>query len=96
MEFKKTIAALAITASSAFALTAPPQETKVVCLTVHEDAKGVMYSGNCDESRNNKQEKLEILANGCAAEQISIRSTSFNGKFNVQISSCLPPNVVQL
>lgn len=97
MQFSKTIVAVAITASSAFALIGPGSEKKTICLSVQENAEGILYAGSCDESRNNKLQNLEILANGCAANQVSVSARKFpGGQYNVQVSSCLPPNVAQL
>ena len=99
MEFKKTIVAFAITASSAFALIGPmPAEYKNLCLNVYDNANGVQYAGRCDETRNNEYSKLEILENGCAEGQISLTAMKVQGseRFDIEINSCLPPHVVQL
>ena len=100
MKINKSIAVLAMSASSAFALIGPNPnlQKKTICLNVHENAKGVLFAGSCDESRNNKIQGLDLLANGCAADQVSVVATKFsaNTKFNVQVNSCLPPNIVQL
>ncbi len=96
---KKTIATLAILATSnAMAFMPPhgginPVITKV-CLGVvaHQQADGqeVRYA-TCDETDNNLQLKRELLDNECAAGQVAltIRGDS-------PIKSCLPPGVVQL
>jgi hypothetical protein len=98
MEFKKTIAAIAVTASSisSFALMPPPKATKNICLDVRQDAKGALYAGNCDQTRNNQTSGVELLANGCAVNQISLRATKYVEQFDINVRSCLPPNVVQL
>ena len=96
MKFMKTIAAVAFTATSAFALVAP-SDTKTICLNAWEDANGVLHAGNCDESRNNETLNKELLANGCAEDQISLISREVaNAKYDIEIRNCLPPNVVQL
>lgn len=99
MKVNKTVAALALSASSsAFALIAPPQDTKTICVSVYETADGVKYAGGCDEVRNNEAAGLPILENGCAANQIALTATRWSADlpYNIEIGSCLPPNVVQL
>ncbi len=98
MNFKKTIAAVAITASSAFALTPPPTAKKTICLDARETNQGTLIAGDCDQAKNNVILKKTILDNGCAAGQISLQARSWGQpeKFNIEVHSCLPPNVVQL
>lgn len=96
MEFKMTIAAIAITASSVFARPLPPTEIKTICLPNYSDSEGVAYAGNCDQARNNVRLNRPLLANGCAEDQIAITATKRNGNFNVEVNNCLPPNIVQL
>jgi hypothetical protein len=98
MEFKKTIAAVAITVSSisTFARMPGPKETKNICLDVRQDAKGALYAGNCDQTRNNQTSGVELLANGCAQEQIALRASKYGEKFDIEVRSCLPPHIVQL
>lgn len=97
MEFKKTVAALAITASSAFALMAPPEHTKTICLNAYEGADGSLYAGNCDEARNNETLQKELLENGCAKKQVSLTARKYQGgKYDIQVRNCLPPGVIQL
>lgn len=95
---KKTVAALALSASSsaAFALSPMPQATKTICLDVFEDANGLQNSGNCDEARNNEIRGVRILENGCAEGQIALVARKFSNRFDIEIHPCLPPNVVQL
>lgn len=95
----KTISAFVLSASSAFALIGPrPMDHKTICLDAHEDKDGVLYSGTCDQSANNQNEKLKLLANGCAEGQISfvVSKPKSQKKYNVTIPACLPPHAVQL
>lgn len=96
MNFKLTIAAVALSASSAFALIGPGTQIKTICLGSSTDANGVQYAGNCDESANNKTLQKPLLPNGCAADQISVTAYGYQNKFNVEVTNCLPPNVAQL
>ena len=95
---KKTIAALALGASSssAFALMPPPIATKTICLAVAEDANGVQRATSCDASANNVTSGVPLLANGCAEDQVSLVALKFGNRYNINIASCLPPNVTQL
>lgn len=97
MKIKTTVAALALSASSSsFALMAPPTQTKTICLEVYETAEGVSYSSGCDASSNNVELGLTILENGCAVDQVALIAHKYGRRFDIQISSCLPPNVAQL
>lgn len=95
---KKSIAALALTASStsAFALGFPPSETKTICLDVYENEDGVKYAGGCDQAKNNATLEKPLLANGCAEGQVSLVAQKFSQNFDINVHSCMPPNVVQL
>ena len=100
MGFQKTLAAFAVTASSAFALIGPmpAAEFKNICLAVYDNADGAKWAGQCDQTRNNEIKGLELLENGCAEGQISLTATKHqpSERFDIEIYSCLPPNVVQL
>jgi hypothetical protein len=99
---KKSIAALALSASSAsaFGLLFEPQNTeiKTICLGVYEDEQGVKYAGGCDEANNNGLLSKPLLSNGCAEGQIALTAKKWPNaeRFDIEIASCLPPNVVQL
>jgi hypothetical protein len=91
LKMKKTIASVALLASSStFALIGPgPRpEPKTVCLNVYEESNGVMYAGDCDQTRANQVYKRTILQNGCADGQAAIRS------YDIKIKAC--PTYVQL
>ncbi len=95
----KTISAIALTASSAFALIGPdPLDLKNICLQTHEDVDGVLSAVSCDETQNNKNGRLKILSNGCAEGQISLIDTKSKKekKFRFNIPNCLPPHLIQL
>lgn len=92
----KTIAAVALSASSAFALIGPGSERKTFCLNSYTDANGVQYVGSCDESFNNVTLNKPLLANGCAEGQSALTAYGFNNQFSIEIGACMPPNVVQL
>ncbi len=96
MKFKTTIAAFALTASSAFALIGPGTTSKTYCLDQYEGQKGASYTGSCDQTANNKELGKALLENGCAEGQTALQALSFGGKFDIEISSCMPPGVVQL
>jgi len=96
---KKTISAVALMASStsAFALMAPPTQTKTICLDVYENEDGVKYAGTCDQAKNNQILGATILENGCAEDQIALTSRKYQGgSWDISIRACMPPNVVQL
>jgi hypothetical protein len=97
---KKSIAVLALSASStsAFAFMMQPQQTKTYCLSVYEGADGAKFASSCDESKNNEILGKDLLENGCAEDQVALTARKHKGqkKFDIQISACLPPNVVQL
>ncbi len=87
-----------LSASSAWALIGPGAETKTICLDTRMDKDGIIFSGNCDQSRNNRIEKKDLLANGCAEDQNSVVATRHKGEkaYSVKVPVCLPPNVAQL
>lgn len=94
---KKTIATIALTASSsAFALMPQPAEIKTICLNLYENADGATYAGSCDEAANNVIRGDKILANGCAEGQASLTAVKYSQDFDINIRACLPPNVAQL
>ena len=99
---KKTIAAIAFTASaSASAIIGPlptastdeaapaieiPEQV-TYCLSVIETEEG-KYLGTCDETRANKMFRREVGENGCAEDQAAFVSTQ------IEIPSC--PTFIQL
>lgn len=94
---KKTIAAIALVASSsnALAIGRPGlgKEMKTVCFKVTAVKSGknkLMYAG-CDQSENNQRAHLENLENGCPKGQVALTV-----EVDANIRSCLPPGVVQL
>ena len=94
---KKTIAALALTASSAaVAMPRPVTDRKTICLKTSESTDGSVYASGCDSSANNKTLNLPILQNGCAADQVALTSVKVGTRFTIEIGSCLPPHAVQL
>lgn len=99
---KKSITVLALSAAStsAMALVAPPRpgqvSIKTYCLEVYESADGAKNASSCDESANNVRRHAVILDNGCTEDQVALSTRVFNGKPQINISSCLPPNVAQL
>jgi hypothetical protein len=97
---RKTITVLAITASSssAFALRAPTVETINYCLNTFQNDSGATFAGTCDQSANNTTKQVPLLENGCAAGQISLEASKYQGskEFSIVIYPCLPPNIAQL
>ncbi|SMF79917.1 hypothetical protein [Pseudobacteriovorax antillogorgiicola] len=99
MKVQKTIAvmSLAVSASASAFMPAPqPTKTKTICLNSYELRDGSVNAGTCDESDNNYYDQREILDNGCAEGQIALKTKLVNGKFDINVRSCLPTNVVQL
>ncbi|MEQ1722484.1 MAG: hypothetical protein ABL930_04865 [Pseudobdellovibrio sp.] len=96
---KKTIAAIALMTSAnlAVAMPRPPDPNapkpvlKTICLKTYTDNDGSVTLASCDSARNNKVQKKELLANGCAEGQSAIRTYN-----NIAIGACMPPGVVQL
>lgn len=95
---KKTITTLAMlaSASSASALIAPPNgqepQLKTICLDVVAVSKDEsLIAGSCDQAANNEYLRKPINANGCADDQVAIKTYG-----DVVVSSCLPPGAVQL
>lgn len=94
---KKTIASIAILAAStsAQALISPGQghrQLKTYCLEEgYTQEDGSQSIGNCDASRNNIAEELELKENGCAEGQVSLKTFQ-----DLKIFSCMPPGAVQL
>jgi hypothetical protein len=99
---KKSITAIALAASStsAFAMIEPNDgaERKTYCVSTYEADDGSQYVSQCDETENNKRENRPLLQNGCAEGQAAIGGVKRRSekKFDIEISACLPPNVVQL
>jgi hypothetical protein len=107
---KRTVAALALSISTpSFALMIPASATKTICLDTYESETGVKFAGNCDQTPNNKEAGVALLENGCAEGQISLTSFAYPSynpsakqkkkqelKFDIEINTCLPPNVAQL
>lgn len=94
----KTISAMLLATSSAWALIGPGAQHKTICLDAHIDKDGIISSGSCDQSENNKTLKKDIQSNGCAEDQASVVATRHKGQkeYNIKVPTCLPPNVVQL
>lgn len=98
---KKTIslAALAISASSSFALIGPPSnnDVRMYCVSVY-GGQGSMVAGSCDETDNNRYYHREIMDNGCAEGQMAIYTSKSRRqmRYPIEINMCLPPNVAQL
>jgi hypothetical protein len=94
---KKTVAAIAILASTAAsqAMPLPPDpnapKPKTICLNMYQNQDGSTSLGNCDVSRNNIILKARLGQNGCAAEQAAITTRN-----KIAIAACMPPGVVQL
>lgn len=97
---KKTITALAIIASGSMALAisrphnpnAPAPKLRTICLKVVQtanDASQVLSS--CDSTPNNKMAQVELLENGCAEGQASLKTYN-----KIAITACMPPGMVQL
>lgn len=107
---KRTVAALALSVSTpSFALMMPPTKVKTICLDSYESEAGAKFAGNCDQAANNTELGLALLDNGCAEGQIAVTSAGYTTftkkpkhkakeelKFDIEIRSCLPPNVAQL
>lgn len=108
---KRTVAALALSVSTpSFALMMPAVKVKTICLDTYESETGVKFAGNCDQATNNAESGVKLLENGCAEGQISLTSAAYPDfsqtpkqkgqeeevKFDIEIRSCLPPNVAQL
>jgi hypothetical protein len=101
---KKTtisLAALAISASTSFALIMPGfgnTETKTYCLSVYSEEDGGMGAGGCDQTRNNTIRQLPLMANGCAEGQVSMYTgkREEESRFPIEIHMCMPPNAAQL
>ncbi|HXW52749.1 MAG TPA: hypothetical protein VEL47_01460 [Myxococcota bacterium] len=94
-----SLAALAISAStSSMALIAPPTDTKTYCLDVYTNASGGSFAGSCDQTDNNAETGAQVGGNGCAADQIALKTARWNSTqpFPIQIYPCMPPNTVQL
>lgn len=108
MKRSVSLAALALSVSTpSFALMMPPVKTKTICLDSYEGAEGAKYAGNCDQAGNNAEAGVALLENGCAEGQIALTSVAYPSypinnskkeelKFDIEIRSCLPPNVAQL
>ncbi|MES2768723.1 MAG: hypothetical protein V4596_06205 [Bdellovibrionota bacterium] len=90
---KKTIAAIAILASTQAHALAPPGPTipkQKVCLKSYKlDDKSVQV-GSCDSSYNNQSENLPLKENGCAKNQVALTVDENT------IQACLPAGAVQL
>lgn len=99
---KISIATLALTASTSFALVGPNPpggfDVKTYCLNKYDDAHGSTMVGICDESPNNETLHRPLNSQGCAADQIAMHvSKARNARtFTPHIRNCLPPNVAQL
>lgn len=91
---KKTIAAIALMASSTtvLAFAPPPTEpAKTVCIKAFSLQDGSKVGQDCDDSDNNMRLNRPIKASGCAAEQVAI--TTYD---ELNIPKCMPAGAVQL
>lgn len=96
---KKTIAAVAIMASSAAALAfpgmpdpnQPPPPFKTLCLNVYPTKDKSKVASDCDDSDNNVRHEKKIKQNGCAAGQVAITTID-----ELNIPKCMPAGMVQL
>ncbi len=96
---KKTIATLAILASSTVAFSmpqmpdpnAPKPKLRTICLNSYTARDGSIDLSSCDSSANNRNDGEKLNDNGCADGQASIRTYS-----KIAISSCMPTGMVQL
>lgn len=101
---KKTtiaVAALALSASSSFAIIGPGHDryvTKTYCLGTYSYGDGSMNAGTCDETNNNAMLNLPRMENGCAEGQMALTTSKRvrEANFPIQIRPCLDPNIVQL
>lgn len=98
-----TLTAMAISASTSFAIIGPPgtgseRQTKTYCLEMYDVGSSEYAAGSCDMSANNESSESQIGANGCAPGQISLRTSKrvTDADFPIRIRTCLPPNLVQL
>lgn len=91
---KKTIAAIAVLASTnAYALRPPnmhEEERETVCLKTYKLDDKSIQTNSCDSTNNNKRQNLQILENGCAKGQVAVVVLKDT------IHSCMPPGAVQL
>lgn len=91
---KKTIAAIALMASSTtvLALAPPPNgPMKTMCLKTYALQDGSKVAADCDDSDNNARLGRQIKENGCAANQIAIGTYD-----ELNIPKCMPAGAVQL
>jgi hypothetical protein len=96
---KKTIAAVAIMASSTAALAfpgmpnpnQPPPVLKTICLNVYPEQDKSKVASDCDDSDNNATLGKQLKQNGCAGGQIAIQTYD-----ELNIPKCMPAGVVQL
>lgn len=97
---KKTITALAILASGsmAFAIArpidpnAPQPKLRNICLKVAQITNdGSLNLSTCDSTPNNTRAQVQLLENGCAEGQASLKTYN-----KVAINACMPPGMVQL
>lgn len=99
---KMTIATLALSASTSFALVGPnppgAYDTKTYCLNKYEDAQGAVSVGTCDESQNNQIRGEAFNSQGCMGNQVAmhVSKPKRNKNYAINIQSCMPPNVAQL
>lgn len=99
---KITIATLALSASTSFALVGPTPpggfDLHTYCLNKYADAHGSIMIGTCDESRNNATLNRPLNSQGCAANQVAmhVAKPKTARTFTPNIVKCLPPNVAQL
>lgn len=97
---KKSITSLAllVSATSAHALpppqnpNAPKPKIVISCLDINSVEKdGSLYIGTCNESENNKTLNKKLNGNGCADDQVAIRTLDKS-----PVAACMPVGAVQL
>lgn len=98
---KKSITVLALSAASTAATAFPifpssQVKFKTICLELYETAAGAKNASGCDAASNNASSHIPLLDNGCAENQVALTTRVVNGKADIKIASCLPPNVAQL
>lgn len=95
-----TVAALALSASTSFAIIGPPtdMQTRTYCLNTYTSMDGGMMAGSCDETANNARRHAQLNENGCADSQISLQTSKrrHEADYPIRVRACLPPNIVQL
>ncbi len=91
----KTITALALlaSASSAHALIGPNpthEPLNTACVALYKGEGEAAYLGDCDQTKNNKKQNLEVNESGCPDGQAKFES------YDVKLPNCMPIGIVQL